>query len=65
MDVEAWRERLMVLRAEHRELDETVVALTAGDVTDQLGLQRAKRRKLRLRDEIARIESLLIEDIIA
>ena len=57
--------RLNLLRIEHRDLDAAIVALAAGGSPDQLQLMRLKKRKLRLRDEIAAIEDLLIPDIIA
>lgn len=57
--------RLHDLRSEHRDLD-TVIARLAGEaVGDQLHLQRLKKRKLVLKDEIARLESRLIPDSIA
>lgn len=52
------------LRAEHREMDETIEGL-ADAATDQLWRARLKKRKLQLRDEIARLEAALIPDIIA
>lgn len=58
-------EKLAELRLEHRELDDAIVALAAGGVHDQLKLQRMKKKKLRLRDLILRIEALLEPDIIA
>lgn len=56
--------RLHELRSEHRDLD-TVIARIEPDTVDQLQLQRLKKRKLRLKDEIARVESRLVPDIIA
>lgn len=58
-------QRLAVLRMEHRDLDDAIEALRASSRPDQLQLARLKKRKLRLRDEIAAIEDLLIPDIIA
>jgi len=57
--------RLDVLRTEHRDLDVAIDALTATGVPDQLQVARLKKRKLRLRDEIANCEDQLIPDIIA
>lgn len=57
--------RLGVLRIEHRDLDEAIVALGMAGAVDQLQLARLKKRKLRLRDEIAMLEDQLIPDIIA
>lgn len=57
--------RLEQLRTEHRDLDAAIAALAAGTTPDQLQLARLKKRKLRLRDEIAACEDQLIPDIIA
>ena len=58
--------RLSILRIEHRDLDTAIVALSAAaGVLDQLQMARFKKRKLRLRDEIAQLEDQLIPDIIA
>ena len=57
--------RLDILRIEHRDLDAAIAALTASGTPDQLRTARLKKRKLRLRDEIAMLEDQLIPDIIA
>lgn len=57
--------RLEVLRTEHRDLDAAIAALDTTGVPDQLRSARLKKRKLRLRDEIAMLEDELIPDIIA
>lgn len=57
--------RLAVLKMEHRDLDMAIAALASQQVPDQLQLARFKRRKLRLKDEIAMIEDQLVPDIIA
>lgn len=57
--------RLELLRMEHRDLDAAIAALGSAGPADQLQLARLKKRKLRLRDEIAYIEDQLIPDIIA
>jgi hypothetical protein len=57
--------RLAYLRMEHRDLDMAIEALRSASSSDQLQLARLKKRKLRLRDEIAVIEDSLIPDIIA
>ena len=59
------RVELEVFRREHRDLDAAITALTERSVADQLTLQRLKKRKLRLKDQIARIEDRLTPDIIA
>ena len=53
------------MKVEHRDLDEAIAALRVSAAPDQLRLARLKKRKLRLRDEIATLESRLIPDIIA
>ncbi|HEX8579967.1 MAG TPA: DUF465 domain-containing protein [Allosphingosinicella sp.] len=57
--------RLVQMRTEHRDLDSAIEALRATAAPDQLQLARLKKRKLRLRDEIALLEDQLIPDIIA
>jgi len=59
------RRRLAMLRTEHRDLDAAIHALTASDSQDQLQVARLKKRKLRLKDQIAMIEDYLTPDIIA
>ena len=59
------REKLALLRAEHRELDDQI-ALTEGSITaDQLLIRRLKKRKLALKDQITSLEDQLFPDIIA
>jgi len=62
---EEMRKRLEMLRIEHRDLDAAIDALTAAGATDQLQLARLKKRKLKLKDQIALLEDYLIPDIIA
>lgn len=59
------RKRLEMLRIEHRDLDAAIDALSAAGSTDQLQIARLKKRKLRLKDQMALIEDFLIPDIIA
>ncbi|WP_372016951.1 YdcH family protein [Pseudoxanthomonas sp. 10H] len=54
-------ERIAELRREHRALDERIVQLAANP-DDELESKRLKKRKLQLKDCIARLESLLIPD---
>ena len=56
---------LASLRTEHRDLDAAIDALTGAGSTDQLQVARLKKRKLRLRDQIAIVEDQLLPDIIA
>lgn len=57
--------RLNDCRQEHRDLDSLIDAARANPVTDILGMQRLKKRKLMLKDEISKLEAMLIPDIIA
>ncbi|MBY0582516.1 MAG: DUF465 domain-containing protein [Sphingomonas sp.] len=57
--------RVELLRIEHRDLDAAIAALLMQSMVDQLQIARLKKRKLRLRDEIALLEDMLIPDIIA
>ena len=56
---------LEVLKQEHRDLDEAVLALEERGSRDQLTIQRLKKKKLALKDKIAVIEDRLTPDIIA
>ena len=51
------------LRIEHRDLDDVIARLSANPVVDQLQLKRMKKRKLMLKDQMARLESRLIPDL--
>ena len=57
--------RLATLRMEHRDLDVAIEALRRMAAPDQLQLARLKKRKLRLKDEIALMEDMRVPDIIA
>ena len=65
LDVEAIKAKLEALRSEHRDLDEVIGRLIERAPFDQLQLQRLKKRKLGLKDQITKLESQLIPDIIA
>ena len=54
--------KLHELRSEHRDLDTVIARLRDRGAVDQLHLQRLKKRKLLLKDEIAKLESRLIPD---
>ena len=62
-DLNDLRARITELRIEHRDLDQAVAALAADPWPDQLRLSRLKKRKLQLKDAIARLESMLIPDL--
>ncbi|HLE65627.1 MAG TPA: YdcH family protein [Burkholderiales bacterium] len=59
------RERLHLLEVEHHDLDDVIVRLAADPTQDQLQLRRLKKRKLFLKDQISRLRTRLIPDIIA
>ncbi len=62
---EPLKKRLAELREEHRKLDALIDVMAAEGPFDQIEVQRLKKRKLQLKDEIARVESALLPDIIA
>ena len=55
--------KLVELKLEHRDLDEVIARLSRDAATDQLQLVRLKKRKLRIKDMIAYLESKLIPDL--
>ena len=56
-------ERLRQLRIEHRDLDDIITRLTMDFRVDEVQMKRLKKRKLMLKDQIARLESQLIPDL--
>ncbi len=63
--IEALRQRLVELKSEHRDLDDVIARIGEAAPFDQVQIKRLKKRKLLLKDLIARIESRLLPDIIA
>jgi hypothetical protein len=65
VDTETFRyiERLRQLRIEHRDLDDVIHRLQLDLYVDQVQLRRLKKRKLLIKDQIARLESQLIPDL--
>ena len=59
------RAQLANFKVEHQDLDAAVAALEANPRCDQIQIARLKKKKLRLRDEIVRLEDQLTPDIIA
>ncbi len=57
--------RLHELESEHRDLDDVIERLSEDKPFDQLKLQRMKKRKLVLKDEMALVRSRILPDIIA
>jgi len=64
-DERTTEDRLAELREEHRQLDEKIAELATNPEFDQIEVQRLKKRKLQLKDEIALLENAIIPDIIA
>lgn len=62
---DALLKKLEDLRSEHRDLDDVIARLTEQAAYNQLQLQRLKKRKLMLKDQIAKLKSKLLPDIIA
>ena len=59
------RKRVFELKIEHRDLDDAIEHLVATGTFEELKIKRMKRRKLQLKDDIARLENSLIPDILA
>jgi hypothetical protein len=62
-DPDAIKQRLTELREEHRALDDAIAGLAENLYVNQLQLRRLKKRKLMIKDMIARYESKLIPDL--
>ena len=62
---EILRLELKVLKYQHRKLDDTITALQKKPASDQLMIQRLKKRKLLLKDMISHLEDQITPDIIA
>ena len=56
-------QRLAEIRLEHRGLDEAIAELVADPDSEDLQIRRLKKRKLKLKDTIAKLESRLIPDL--
>lgn len=65
LDVETLKSKLTALKIEHRDLDDVIARIAERAPFDQIQLQRLKKRKLLLKDQISKIESELLPDIIA
>lgn len=57
--------RIAALEMEHQDLDDIIERLSEHPTQDQLQLRRLKKRKLLLKDSIARLEVMLVPDILA
>lgn len=65
LDQRRIQQRLKTLMSEHRELDDLIKREISAPLADQIRICRLKKRKLAIKDEIARLENLLLPDIIA
>ena len=64
-DIDPREKRLTELRDEHRKLDTVIAGQSANGTMDQIEIQRLKKRKLQIKDEITRLQSSILPDIIA
>jgi hypothetical protein len=62
-EVNTLRRSLIELRIEHKDLDSVIMRMVDDPWVDELQLRRLKKRKLLLKDQIARLESRLIPDL--
>jgi hypothetical protein len=63
MDEEQIKLRIVELQIEHRDLDDAIARLSQQPGVDELTLRRLKKRKLMLRDCIAKLQMELVPDI--
>lgn len=65
VDTEAFKDltRLRELRISHRDLDDLIDRLSVDPLVDQLRIRRLKKRRLVIKDMIAKLESELIPDL--
>ena len=59
------QKKLEDILSEHRDLDDVINSMLGAQGFDQLRLQRLKKRKLWLKDEIIKLKALIVPDIIA
>ena len=64
-DIDQLRQKLATLKSEHRDLDDVISHIAETRPFDQLQIQRLKKRKLALKDQILKLEDQLLPDIIA
>ena len=62
---DALKVKLEALTLEHRDLDDVITMIATSPAVDLIKLQRLKKRKLSIKDEIRYIQSKLLPDIIA
>lgn len=59
------QQRIRELRIEHRDLDDAIARLSEDHLPDQLRMQRLKKRKLLLKDQLTYLERQLDPDVLA
>lgn len=64
-DEDDLRAKIEDLKRQHRDLDERITEIMNGQAVNMILLQQLKKAKLRIKDEMNRLESLLLPDIIA
>ena len=64
-DQEIFRNQLERLNEEHRELDLMIEKMLGESIVNQIAVQRLKKRKLLLKDQMLKLKSRLLPDIIA
>jgi len=64
-DIKEQKRRLAEFRTEHGDLDDVIARISAEVPFDQIRLQRLKKRKLALKDQIISLENQMLPDIIA
>ena len=62
-DVQGLKQKINQLQTEHRDLDDVISRLSHSPAQDQIQLQRLKKRKLYIKDQIAILERQLEPDI--
>lgn len=65
IELESLQRKLEELKLEHRDLDDVIHRLQMTGGIEQLQLQRLKKRKLKIKEQIIKIEDELIPDILA
>ena len=64
-DTDVLRAKLAILEQQHRDLDDSITALSEKSIRDELQIKRLKKQKLYLRDQIYYILDQLNPDILA
>lgn len=62
-EAESLKQRIHLLQTEHRDLDDVILRLSQSHAQDQIQLQRLKKRKLLIKDQISMLERQLEPDI--